>query len=223
MFRRCLNRATRRSFGMSGRRLSAARTPSHDLARRLRDARSDSASDDGLPAVVRRTRGGWVETISERCDLAIPSGAALSLSTCLILLSLTTRADRARRDRNPALLEDPLHVVSTAPTDPSRAPGVLPLRRLPGPGVRRLPGPEGFFDAKKPASFRLGPDSAASLPWPQQEVGGLTSLLGDDDGSPSAAGQKSGHVMGDDEIGRQGATQARNRSYGTEEQRSRLG
>jgi hypothetical protein len=35
---------------------------------------------------------------------------------------------------------------------PARAPGV-PRHRA---GVRRLPGPEGFFDAKKPASFRLG-------------------------------------------------------------------
>jgi hypothetical protein len=41
--------------------------------------------------------------------------------------------------------------------------------------------------------------------------------------STSAAGQKSGHVLGDEAHGRQGATRAHSRSYETEEQRSRPG
>jgi hypothetical protein len=41
--------------------------------------------------------------------------------------------------------------------------------------------------------------------------------------TPSTAGQKSGHVLGDEAPGRQGATRAHSRSYVTEEQRSRPG
>ena len=44
-----------------------------------------------------------VETIFKKRDFAIPSSAALSPSTSLILLPFTTLVDRAQRDRNPAL------------------------------------------------------------------------------------------------------------------------
>ena len=63
------------------------------------------------PRSFLRSPSVTVERIFEESGAAILPSAAPSLSKCLIPLALTTRADRARRDRRTALLPDLLHAA----------------------------------------------------------------------------------------------------------------